>query len=296
MKLLLVEDRFPPALLEGFTVVRSPQADVVAALTVNLPVGAELFAALPALRVVGTPTVGFDHIDVEAAEARGIAVVSVPDYCTQEVADHTVAMLYALVRGIVELDRQVARGSWEARGAGALRTISGLRVGIVGLGRIGGAVATRLLALGAEVWAHDVLPVVREGVRFVELDELLGECDAVTLHVPLTRETRGLIGRRQLESMRAGALLVNTSRGSVVDVGAVLQALRAGQLGGAALDVLPEEPPPAPPLAPNLIVTPHAAYYSEKSERLAYELCIARVRDVLAGPGGTAGAGGADVG
>jgi D-3-phosphoglycerate dehydrogenase len=281
VKLLLVEEGFPAELLEGFEVVLAPQEDVVVALTIDVPVGEELFADLPALRVVGTATVGFDHIDVEAAEARGIAVVSVPDYCTQEVADHTVALLYALVRGIVELDRQVARGRWNPRGAGALRTLAGLRVGIVGLGRIGGAVADRLLALGCEVWANDVIPVARDGVRFCELDELVAGCDAVTVHVPLTRETRGLFGRARIDAMRPGSLLVNTSRGAVVDVGAVLQALRAGRLGGAALDVLPQEPPPAPPLAPNLIVTPHAAYYSEEAEARSYRLCVARVREVL---------------
>ena len=281
MKLFLVEEGFPEELLAGFEVVLAPQEDVVAALTIDVPVGEELFAELPELRVVGTATVGFDHIDVEAAEARGVAVVSVPDYCTHEVADHTVALLYALVRGVVELDRQVSRGQWDPRGAGALRTVAGMRVGIVGLGRIGSAVATRLLALGCEVWANDVLPVAREGVRFCELDELLAECEAVTVHVPLTRETRGLIGRAQIDSLRPGAFLVNTSRGAVVDVGAVLVALRARRLGGAALDVLPQEPPPAPPLAPNLIVTPHAAYYSEDAEARAYRLCVARVREVL---------------
>jgi phosphoglycerate dehydrogenase-like enzyme len=156
-----------------------------------------------------------------------------------------------------------------------------MRVGIVGLGRIGNAVATRLLALGVEVWATDVLPVAREGVRFVELEELLAECDAITLHVPLTRETRALIGRREIASMKPGALLVNTSRGPVADAGAVLVALREGRLGGAALDVLPQEPPVEPPTAANLIVTPHAAYYSEGSEKRSYSFCIARVREVL---------------
>jgi phosphoglycerate dehydrogenase-like enzyme len=112
---------------------------------------------------------------------------------------------------------------------------------------------------------------------------LLAECDAVTVHVPLTRDTRGLIGRRRIESMRPGALLVNTSRGAVVDLGAVLVGLRSGRLGGAALDVLPHEPPPVRPVAPNLIVTPHAAYYSDASEERSYRLCVARVRDALAG-------------
>lgn len=282
MKLLLLDGRYPAAELAGFEVVDAPQEDVVAVLTMpEQAVGEELMSQLPALRVVGTASVGFDHVDIEAAERRGVAVVSVPDYCTEEVADHTLALLYALLRGVVALDRSVARGDWDAKAAGALRTLAGLHVGIVGLGRIGGAVATRLLVLGAEVWATDVLPVARDGVRFVELDELVAECDVVTLHVPLTNETRGLLGRSAIASMRPDALLVNTSRGGVVDVGAVLQALRGGRLGGAALDVLPQEPPPMAPIAPNLIITPHAAYYSEAAEERSYRLCIARVRDVL---------------
>lgn len=281
MKALVLDERFS-AHLAGLTALREPEPEVVAILTVPaFPVDAGLIESLPALRVIGTASVGFDHVDVRAADARGIAVVSVPDYCTDEVADHTLALLYALLRGIVALDRDVSRGGWHAHAAGPLRTVAGLRIGIVGLGRIGGAVATRLLALGAEVWANDVLPVAREGVRLVELDELLAGCDAVTLHVPLTHETRGLIGHAQLESMRPGALLVNTARGAVVDIGAVLVALRSGRLGGAALDVLPHEPPPMAPLAPNLIVTPHAAYYSEAAEARAYALCAARVRELL---------------
>jgi D-3-phosphoglycerate dehydrogenase / 2-oxoglutarate reductase len=281
VKLLLLDERYPPELLTGFEVVRTPQEDVVGVLTIGPPVRAELFAQLPALRVVATATVGFDHIDIDAAEEHGVAVVSVPDYCTQEVADHALALLLGLARGIVALDLDVRQGGWDARAAGPLRTLAELRVGIVGLGRIGGALATRLLALGAEVWAHDVLPVVRDGVRFVELEELLAECDAVTLHVPLTRETRGLIGRTQIALMKPDALLVNTSRGAVVDVGAVLEALRGGRIGGAALDVLPQEPPPVAPLAPNLVLTPHAAYYSEAAEERSVRLAVARVREIL---------------
>jgi len=281
VKLLLLDERYPPELLAGFEVVRTPQEDVVGVLTVGELVGAELFAQLPALRVVATATVGFDHIDVAAAEEHGVAVVSVPDYCTQEVADHALALLLGLVRGVVTLDRAVRRGGWDAKAAGPLRTLAELRVGIVGLGRIGGAVATRLLALGVEVWAHDVLPVARNGVRFVELEKLLTECDAVTLHVPLTRETRGLIGRAQIASMKRDAVLVNTSRGAVVDVMAVLEALRAGRLGGAALDVLPQVPPMVALLAPNLVLTPHAAYYSEAAEERAVLLAVARMREIL---------------
>ena len=271
MKVLLLDERYPRELLAGFEVVTAPQDDVVAVLTMpERPVGPALCAQLPALRVVGTATVGFDH--VEAPE--GVAVVNVPDYCTEEVADHTVALMYALLRGIVPL----ASGPWDAKAAGPLRVVRGLRVGIVGLGRIGSAVASRARALGCEVLAHDIRPI--DGG--VSLPELLAESDVVSLHVPLTRATRGLIGRDELALLKPDALLINTSRGSVVDLDALLAALRGGRLGGAALDVLPTEPPPLRPVAPNLIVTPHAAYYSPAAEERAYRLCVARVRDVLA--------------
>ena len=270
MKLLVLDGRYPRELLAGFEVVTAPQEDVVAVLTLpTAPVGPELCARLPALRVVGTASVGFDHVDVP----EGVRVVSVPDYCTEEVADHTLALIYALLRGVVAFQSL----PWDAKSAGPLRTLRGLRVGIVGLGRIGSAVAARLHALGAEVLAHDIRPIDRG----VTLHELLGESDVVTLHVPLDRSTRGLIGRDELAAMKPGALLVNTSRGRVVDLDAVLAALRRGRLGGAALDVLPVEPPPARPVAPNLIVTPHAAYYSPASERRALELCVERVREAL---------------
>jgi D-3-phosphoglycerate dehydrogenase len=278
-------ERFPADALAGLDVVSEPSDDVAAILTTpRAPVSAELIARLPALRIVSTASVGFDHVDLAAAEARGIAVRSVPDYCTEEVADHTLAFLYALLRGVVALDREVAAGRWDAKGAGALRTLGGLRVGIVGHGRIGAAVARRLHALGAEVWANDVVEIRRDGVREASLDELLAGCDVVTLHVPLTPETRGLIGARELALMRPDALLLNTARGPVVDVAAVVEALRAGRLGGAALDVLPEEPPEEPPAAPNLIVTPHAAYYSAAAERRAVEAAVRAVREVLAAP------------
>jgi D-3-phosphoglycerate dehydrogenase / 2-oxoglutarate reductase len=279
VKALVFGDRYADA---GFDVVHEPADDVVAVLCLpGYPIGAALMDRLPGLRVIGTASVGFDHIDIDAATERGVAVVSVPDYWTEEVADHTLALLLALVRGVVALDRDVARGGWSSKAAGPLRVLRELRVGVVGVGRIGTAVVRRLLALGVDVWGHDVDAVTLEGVRFETLHTLLGECDAVTLHVPLTRETRGLIGRDEIASMRPGALLVNTSRGPVVDDGAVLAALRSGRLGGAALDVLSSEPPPAPPLAPNLIVTPHAAYYSPAAEERAFRVCIARVREVL---------------
>jgi phosphoglycerate dehydrogenase-like enzyme len=282
IKVLVMGERFSSELLEGLEIVREPADDVAAILTTpRAPVGEELLARLPALRVVSTASVGFDHVDLVAAEARGIAVRSVPDYCTEEVADHALAFLYALLRGLGPLGGDVARGGWDAKLAGPLRTVAGLRVGVVGHGRIGGAVATRLLALGAEVWANDLVPVDRDGVRDAGFEELLAGCDAVTLHVPLTERTRGMVGRRELEAMRPGALLLNTARGPVVDLDAVIAALSEGRLGGAALDVLPVEPPVDVPEAPNLILTPHAAWYSADSERRVLERAVDAVREVL---------------
>jgi D-3-phosphoglycerate dehydrogenase len=271
VKLLLLDARYPGHLLEGFEVVTAPQEDVVAVLTMpEHPVGPELAAQLPGLRVVGTASVGFDHVDVPAH----VAVVNTPDYCTEEVADHTLALLYALLRGVVAF----ADAPWSSKAVGPLRTMRGLRVGIVGRGRIGEAVAQRLSALGAVVQAHDIRPVADQ----VPFEELLRSSDVVTLHVPLAASTRGLIGERELALLQPGALLINTARGAVVDLDAVLAALRDGRLGGAALDVLPVEPPPERPVAPNLIVTPHAAYYSPASEERAYRLCVERVRATLA--------------
>jgi D-3-phosphoglycerate dehydrogenase / 2-oxoglutarate reductase len=270
VKLLLLDERYPRELLAGFEVVTAPQEDVVAVLTLpEHPVGSELCAQLPALRVVGTASVGFDHIDAP----EGVHVVSVPDYCTEEVADHTLALIYGLLRGIVAFQSM----PWDAKAAGPLRTMRGLRVGIVGYGRIGSAVSDRVRALGAIVRSHDVQPVPYR----IPFGQLLQTSDVVTVHVPLDATTRGLIGVDRIAAMKPGALLVNTSRGAVVDLDAVLDALRSGRLGGAALDVLPVEPPPVRPVAPNLIVTPHAAYYSPESAERALRLCVERVREAL---------------
>jgi D-3-phosphoglycerate dehydrogenase len=270
VKVLLLDERYPRELLAGFEPVTAPQEDVVAVLTMpEHPVGPELAAQLPALRVVGTASVGFDHIDVPPH----VRVVSTPDYCTNEVADHTLALMLALLRGIVAF----GAAPWDAKAVGPLQALSDLRVGVVGLGRIGSAVAARARAFGAEVVAHDIRPI--DGG--VTLYELLGESDVVTLHVPLDGTTRGLIGRDELAAMKPSAILVNTARGGVVDLDALLAALRSRRLAGAALDVLPTEPPPARPAAPNLIVTPHAAYYSPAAEERAYRLCVERVRAAL---------------
>jgi D-3-phosphoglycerate dehydrogenase len=263
--------------------------DVVGLLSFE-PVTAGDVDRLPALRVIATPSVGYDHVDVEAATRRGVWVCNVPDYCIEEMADHALALLLALVRGVVELDRSVRAGLWSHDAAGPLVRISDVRLGIVGFGRIGRAVAARARALGMEVSAHDpVVPdaeVAADGVRPASLTELLRSSTAVSVHAPLTDETRGLLGAREIALLPERAFVVNASRGGLVDADALLEALASGHLGGVALDVLDVEPPapdsPAP-AAPRLIVTPHAGWYSERAEETVFRRAAESVRDVLEG-------------
>jgi D-3-phosphoglycerate dehydrogenase / 2-oxoglutarate reductase len=263
--------------------------DVVGLLAWD-PVEEQDFQRLPALKVVATCSVGYDHIDLAAAERRRVWVCCVPDYCVDEVADSALAHLLALLRGVVILDRRVRAGAWDEHGAGPLRQLAGTRLGVIGFGRIGRALASRARALELEVWATD--PLVPEdviagaGVRPAALDELLASCTAVSLHVPLTPETEGLIGERELALMPPGSYLVNVSRAGLLDWPAFVAALESGRLAGAGVDVLPVEPPtpehPVPAL-PNLIVTPHSAWYSPDAERAVYRRAALSVRAVLEG-------------
>jgi D-3-phosphoglycerate dehydrogenase len=205
-------------------------------------------------------------------------------------ADHALALLLALLRGVVVLDRSVRAGGWDHRAAGPLRRAAGTRLGIVGCGRIGRALAVRAAALGFEVWGYDPLIPSAElpavGIRPSPLDELVASCSAFSLHAPLTPETRGMIGPEQLASMPEGAVIVNTARAALLDLGAVLAALDSGKLHGVALDVLPVEPPTpeAPvPRHPRLVVTPHAGWFSPQAESEVYRRAVVAVRDVLEG-------------
>jgi D-3-phosphoglycerate dehydrogenase len=265
--------------------------DVVGLLTgPDFPVGAEELDRLPALKVLATCSVGYDHVDLDAAAERDVWVCNVPDYCIEEMADSSVALLLALIRGIVALDRSVRAGGWDHTVAGPLHTFRGLKLAVIGFGRIGRAVAARALALGFEVWGVD--PHVAEdeiaaaGVRPAALEEALANCRAFSLHSLLTEKTRGLLGATELARMPRGSYLVDTARAALVDFDAVRSALDSGQLAGAAFDVLPVEPPspdaPAPE-HPNLIVNPHAAWYSPATEREAYRRPAVAVREALEG-------------
>ncbi len=265
--------------------------DVVALLIgTDVRVTAEDLARLPALRIVASCSVGYDHVAYEEAERRGVWVSNVPDYCVEEVADHSLALLLGLLRGIVELDRSVRAGAWDWTAAGDLRRIRGTRLGLIGFGRIGRALAERASAVGFDVWATDpaVAPeaIAATGAKSASLDELLESCEAFSLHLPLTPETKGLIGAKEFARMPRGSVLVDTARAELVDLDALLKALESAHLAGAALDVLPLEPPtrerPAPS-APRLVVTPHAAWYSAEAEEAVYRRPVLSVREVLEG-------------
>lgn len=255
------------------------------------PIDEVALAGLERCKIVVRYGVGVDTVDVPAATRRGIWVANVPDYGTEEVSDHALALLLGLLRGTARLDRAVRRGEWEYSVARPLRRIRNLTVGVVGCGRIGSAFARKVKCLGVTVLAHDPAgvpqEVVRDGARPVGFDELLESSDAISLHLPLSGATRHLIGAEELRRMKPGAYLINTARGGLVDSDALLRALDEGEISGAGLDVLEVEPPEkgdALVLHERVIVTPHAAWYSEESyEALKTEAAREVVRVLTGG-------------
>lgn len=250
--------------------VRAASADAVALIVQWAPVDASVLANLPACRIVSRLGIGYDMIDVAAATEAGIPVANVPDYCVEEVAAHTLAFVFSLTRRLPQLDAGLRAGRWAASddGSGASRP-DGTTVAVIGHGRIGARVARQAAAVGFDVLVHDPhVPAERieaAGHRAATLDEALAQADVVSLHVPLTPATRHLIDGAALARLRPGSALVNTCRGGLVDESALADALRSGHLGAAALDVFESEPLPADsPLrhAPNLQLSPHAAWYS----------------------------------
>jgi D-3-phosphoglycerate dehydrogenase len=244
---------------------------------------AHIAAFAPSVRVIGRAGVGVDTIDLEAAEAAGITVVNQPGYGTREVASHAVALLLALQRRLCGLDDYVRRG-WSGPAVLApMKPLDELVVGLVGGGRIGRATAEMLRGLVGEILVYDPAgPSLPDGTAASPLKELLGRSDVVSLHLPLTPQTAGMVDAAFLAMMAPGALLVNVSRGGLVDEDALVAALDSGHIGGAALDVFPIEPlPKTSPLlgAKNTLFTPHCASYSERS---VWRLASWTVADTIA--------------
>ena len=252
--------------------IRKNARDADALLNTYSPIDKETLEHLERCKIIARYGIGVDNVDLQAAKDRGVLVTNVPDYCVDEVADHTLALLLAVVRKVVKGHTHTVGGGW---GIDPLRPIHRLRgqvLGLIGFGNIARGVADRARAFGLGITTFD--PYVSDDLlsshgasRSQSLDELLAGADIVSVHVPLLPDTRELIDARAIAQMGSGAILLNTSRGPIVDVAAVLDALRSGQLSGAGLDVFPTEPPDASFFAgiENLVVTPHAAFYSDEA-------------------------------
>ena len=277
-------------------IARGAEADALLVST-REAITRRVLANLPRCRVISRYGVGLDNVDLDAATDHGIVVTHYPGYCTAEVADHALAFILALNRRIVELDRDLRDGAWVRYGPATATILRGpvpplreLTLGIVGFGRIGRAVAERARPFGLTLLVADpyVDPatITAAGAEPVTLDDLLARADIVTLHCPLTPETRGLVGADQLRRMKPTAFLVNTARGPIVDLDALVPVLQDGRLAGAALDVVYPEPLPADsPLyaLPNVILSPHAAYYSERSVEVVRRETLNEALAVLRG-------------
>jgi len=306
MKIVIAEfmdEAAVDSLREGYAVVYDPalvdrRADLLGVLN-DAPalivrnrtrVDAELLAAAPRLRVVGRLGVGLDNIDVPACQARGIEVIPATGANALAVAEYVLATVMTLLRGATLSSAEVAAGKWPRARLSEGRETAGRTLGLVGFGGIGQLTARLAQALGMRVVAYDpLLPAAapawaETGVARRELDALLAEADAVSLHVPLTAQTRGLMDAARIGRMKAEAVLINTARGGIVDETALAEALRGGKLAGAALDVFEHEPLAADsPLAtaPNLILTPHIGGVTRESNTRVSTMIAARVASFL---------------
>jgi glyoxylate reductase len=271
-------EQLPPGRDE--LLARAPQLEGLLSLLTD-PVDAEFMDAAPGLRAISNYAVGTDNVDLEAATARSIPVGSTPGVLTESTADLAVALMLGLARHLVEGDAYVRRGEWRTWEPGLLlgRDLHGATVGIVGFGRIGQAVARRLEGFGCKLLSADIN-------GDVPLEELLERADFVTIHTPLTPETRGLIGDEALRRMKPTAYLVNTSRGPVVDTEALARALHAGEIAGAALDVTDPEPLSGDhPLleAPGILVLPHIASATHATRERMADMAVDNLLAGLAG-------------
>ena len=277
-------------------------ADAVINCSATLPLGLEP-EAFDRCRIVVREGVGYDNLDLAGWGARGVPVCNVPDYGTTEVADHALALALALTRGTSTYDealRSDLGSGWSYAGAPLVRRLRGTTFAILGLGRIGLAAARRAAAFDMKVIFYD--PYLSNGVelavgyeRLRSLDEIMARADILSVHTPLTDETRGLVGAKLLAAAKSDLIVINTARGPIVDLDALADALRDGRIAGAGLDVLPQEPADiAHPLIAawhagepwvrnRLVITPHAAFYSPSAlddmQRKAIEVSVAYLRD-----------------
>lgn len=267
-------------------------ADADAVMVFRTHVTADQIKKMKRCRLLLRQGIGFDLIDVPAATRAGIFVSNIPDYCIDEVADHAVTLLLVTVRNLMDFHRAMTGEGWGFYNTSrTVPAMAGMKLGIVGLGKIGRAFARRAGVFGFQMLGYD--PYVHDDIfasvgvgRVRQLDQLLCDCDAISLHMPLTPETQGLFGTREFSQMKPGSYFINTARGRIVDLAALDEALGSGHIAAAGLDVFEEEPlaPDHPILRrPNLVATPHVAFYSERSVQRVASESIDEVIRVLRG-------------
>jgi D-3-phosphoglycerate dehydrogenase len=264
--------------------------DADAILVTYAKITREIIGQLTRCKAIGRFGLGVDNIDLAAAKEKGIAVNYVPDYCIREVSDHTMALLLALIRKVPLSNKLVQAGRWEMPAVVPIRRIEGTVLGLLGFGNIPRLVAPKAQAFGMKVIAYD--PYAKPelfkaaNVESVDLDALLARADYVSVHAPLTPATRGMMNAEAFSKIKKGALVVNTARGPLIDEAALIAALDAGQVGGAALDVVATEPlAKESPLIgrDNVILTPHTAFYSIEALAELQSKCASDVARVLSG-------------
>ncbi len=246
--------------------------DADAIIAEYAPLTRKVLSGLERCKIISNSAIGVDNIDIQAARELGIAVANVPNYCAYEVADHAMALMLAALRNVVHYERKVRRGIWDINDAPPMRRLAGLKLGLLGFGCIPQMVARRAKGFEMEVMAYDpYLPpeaAAKLAVPLVSMEEILESCDIISCHIPLTPGTTGLINKEIFGQMQQKPLFINTSRGKVVAEQDMVEALKSGQIRGAALDVLKDEPPCFSDeifQLPNVIITPHAAFFSEEA-------------------------------
>lgn len=269
------------------TVERLKGAEI--ALINKVPMRAEVLKQLPDLKLIAVAATGTDVVDKAQAKAQGITVVNIRNYAFNTVPEHVVGLMFALRRAIVPYANSVKRGDWAKSRQFCyfdypITDIAGSTLGIVGYGALGKSIAKRAEALGMKVLAYDTFP--QEGLS--DFETVLTQSDVITLHVPLTPDTKGLIGAAELKRMKKNAILINTARGGLVDEAALLEALKDGTIAGAGFDVVAQEPPRDGNILceadlPNLIVTPHVAWASKEAMQILADQLVDNVEAFVAG-------------
>ena len=263
--------------------------DATVCITNKVPMRADTLAQLPKLKLIAVAATGTDIIDKAAAKERGVAVVNIRNYAFNTVPEHVIALMFALKRNLLAYATDVQNGVWNKARQFCffphdIHDIAGATMGIVGYGAIGKSIGKRAEALGMQVIGYDAIP--QDGL--VDFETILRDSDVITLHAPLTPETRNMIGGAELKAMKKSAVLINTARGGLVDEAALAEALKAGEIAGAGFDVLTEEPPRngnvlLDPSIPNLIVTPHVAWASREAMQILSDQLVDNIEAFVGG-------------